>query len=208
VTDLLGADIWLFRQVNGWHAPWLDPVMLWLTHPPARPLVFALLAAGLAWAGRSRGFLAVVSAGLALAVAVALVDQIAAEILKPWADRVRPCFALADARLLLPGQARSPSFPSNHAANTFAAAMVIRAVDRRAGNIALAVAAAVAWSRIYVGVHYPLDVTAGALLGAVAGGLAGSSRNRLGSALERGARRLARFAHPSPGGNPSSSRSR
>ena len=57
------------------------------------------------------------------------------------------------------------AFPSGHAATAFAAATVIAWDSRRLAIPAYALAALVAWSRVYVGVHWPLDVIGGAALG-------------------------------------------
>lgn len=61
------------------------------------------------------------------------------------------------------------SFPSGHAATSFACATVIGAALPRARLPLYVLAALVAWSRVYVGVHYPLDILAGALVGVAAG---------------------------------------
>ena len=57
------------------------------------------------------------------------------------------------------------AFPSGHASSAFACAAVLAWASPRLRVPALVLAAAIAWSRVYVGVHWPLDVLGGAVLG-------------------------------------------
>jgi undecaprenyl-diphosphatase len=59
----------------------------------------------------------------------------------------------------------SHSFPSGHTATSFAAATVLSACLPRAAPAFYLLALAIGWSRLYVGVHWPLDVLGGALIG-------------------------------------------
>jgi undecaprenyl-diphosphatase len=59
----------------------------------------------------------------------------------------------------------SHSFPSGHTATSFAAATVLTALVPRAAPAFFVLAAAIAYSRLYVGVHFPLDVVGGAVIG-------------------------------------------
>lgn len=126
------------------------------------PLFLVLL--GALWMQRKRGLIAL----LALALTVGAADQLSAKILKPVFARQRPSVVVAESHPFF-GVRGSYSFPSVHATNSFAAALVLDAVfpGLRAGF--LVVAALVSYSRIYVGDHWPSDVVAGALLGAFVG---------------------------------------
>jgi len=83
--------------------------------------------------------------------------------LKQLVDRPRPETTLPQADPLL--HASGPSFPSGHATTAFAGATILALLLRRAVPALFVLAAGIAFSRVYVGVHYPSDVLAGAVLG-------------------------------------------
>ena len=80
-------------------------------------------------------------------------------------DRPRPFAAHAASTHLLSAASPDPSFPSDHAAAAFAIAFAVFAFWRRGGYAFLATALLIAVSRIALGLHYPSDVIAGALVG-------------------------------------------
>jgi undecaprenyl-diphosphatase len=123
--------------------------------------VFILLASLKDW---RKGVLVFILCMIGLAVADA-----GGYMLKHLFERPRPCNALQDVRLLV-GCGRSFSFPSNHALNAFAITAIFAHFFRKAALPAFFVAFLVAFSRIYIGVHYPSDVVAGALAGGVVAG--------------------------------------
>jgi undecaprenyl-diphosphatase len=96
-------------------------------------------------------------------VAVALADW-SAMGLKALFDRPRPPLRYAEPKTLVP-LPHDGSFPSGHAATSFAAATMLSFAFPRFAPFLYVLAAAVAFSRVYVGVHYPLDVIGGAILG-------------------------------------------
>jgi len=87
-------------------------------------------------------------------------------VLKATVERRRPYETLAEADPLIRASVGN-SFPSGHAATSFAGAVILGYLFRRALPGLFALAALVAVSRVYVGVHYPLDILGGAALGSV-----------------------------------------
>jgi undecaprenyl-diphosphatase len=101
---------------------------------------------------------------LLILVAVSLSDQISSALLKPLVARPRPSHVLEGVRLLA-GRGGRYGFPSSHAANIFAVWTVLALRHRKVSLFLAAIPLGVAYSRVYLGVHYPLDVLGGAILG-------------------------------------------
>ncbi len=106
----------------------------------------------------------------ATALAV-LVAEVSSGLLKTVFERDRP-FVVEPEPGPIVREPASFSFPSGHATVAFAAAVVLAATLPRLAVPAFVLAAAIAWSRVVTGVHYPLDVLGGALLGLAVGALA------------------------------------
>ncbi len=101
-----------------------------------------------------------------LIVSIFVADFIAAQLLKNTFIRIRPCNALNDAHVLV-GCTGSYAFPSAHAVNITVFAALTSYKYRFLIIPSIIIAAAVCFSRVYVGAHYPLDVIGGALVGAL-----------------------------------------
>ena len=111
---------------------------------------------------RSTWRLATATALTSAAVAL-LVNQVVAYL---W-DRPRPFVSHPGSLTLFMTHASDASFPSDHAAASFAIAASVLLLHRRTGAALLVLASAVSVARVFEGVHYPTDVIAGAAIGTV-----------------------------------------
>jgi undecaprenyl-diphosphatase len=144
----------------------LDGVMWTLSAVGRGGLVWLLIGASLAAWGRLtwRDFGRLV---LAVAIAALVTNQ----TLKPIIRRERP-FVSTPAILVIGNPPADASFPSGHATNAFAGAFVLARVAPGGRVLWWLLAVATAYSRVYLGVHYPLDVIAGGLVGVACAALA------------------------------------
>ena len=172
MNALLNLDRSLFRLLNGrWHNPLFDAVL-----PVARTSItwlplYLFLLLFILYNFRRRGWIVLYSVCTA-----ALTDTFSSTIIKNLVYRQRPC---SDPDLA--GQVRfivnycpiSSSFTSSHAANHFGLAtflyFVLRPVIGGWAAAGFVWAGLIAYAQIYVGVHYPLDVSGGALVGIATG---------------------------------------
>ena len=108
-----------------------------------------------------------------LAMAIALISYLIAGdfILKPLFARPRPC-DVNTAITILVNRPHGHSFPSGHTASAFAAAFALWLQNRKLGVPALVLAAFIAFTRLYLYVHFPTDILGGVVLGLALGALA------------------------------------
>ena len=166
------------RQLERWfvhhRAGWLNPVFEGLSWIGRLGLVWIVLACILAllW----KRYAVVVFTVLAVAV-----SDWASYGLKAVFDVERPSMRYAEPKALVPAPTDA-AFPSGHAATSFAAATVLTFARPRWAPAFYLLAVAIGFSRVYVGVHYPLDIVGGAALGvgvAIALRLLVTARRRL-----------------------------
>jgi undecaprenyl-diphosphatase len=105
---------------------------------------------------------------LGIIILITVTDQIGYRLLKEFFERARPCNALSDVLAPL-GCTGSYSFPSNHAINNFAAAAFFSMLFPKYKIVLFVTAFLVAISRVYLGLHYPSDIIAGAAIGMIFG---------------------------------------
>ena len=170
----MGLDETLFHSINGvaGRSSLLDWVMVELAKPGNLLYPVLLAAAYWFWTNRRECLIgSVVLAGV-IGTADALGTQ-----LKGLVQRPRPCVTLADVHQLL-GCGGAFSFPSNHAANTAAAAAFFHILYPRSGWFSWPLVLAIGLSRVYIGAHYLTDVLGGWVVGGLIGaGVAWFLRN-------------------------------
>jgi undecaprenyl-diphosphatase len=136
----------------------LDPIFAALSYAGAYGFVWLAIAVGISGFSWSRPWL-----WTRVGAAILLAESCSAA-LKRWFERARPPVAdpLPESLVETPA---TYSFPSGHATVSFACATVLALAVPRLAVPLYALAVLISFSRVYVGVHFPLDVLAGAVLG-------------------------------------------
>jgi undecaprenyl-diphosphatase len=175
--DISALDQYIFFLINHNSNAVLDIVMPFITNRGylfLLPYILFVLWRGYKYPGKSSGsglnFRTAVHVILISLASFALGDWIGNQI-KHAIGRVRPCNIFDDVNLLV-GCTRSFSMPSNHVINYFAAVTPLLYFTKKEISplwnfYAVLLASLVAYSRIYVGVHYPTDAIIGAVIGIV-----------------------------------------
>ena len=172
IAELIKIDHQLFYAINvgcsnvffDWLMPILRNKYVWI------PLYIFIIAYALKFY-KLKGFYLI----LFFAAAVGLADYGSASVIKPLFNRTRPCNDITMQSHLI---ARVPcgsgkSFPSSHASDHFAIALFLITIFYKKWKSTLPIlliwAAAICFAQVYVGVHFPIDVTFGALFGSLLG---------------------------------------
>lgn len=171
IETLLEYDQILFRLINGvWIHPVADAILTYARNKFIWLPLYMFILSFLIINFRVKGLIYF----LGILVVVGFCDQLSSNFLKPLVDRDRPCDnpELEEyVRTLIDCGGRS--FPSSHATNHFGIAaflsMLFGRIFRPIYAVAFAWALVISYAQVYVGVHYPLDVFVGGLLGTLLG---------------------------------------
>ena len=175
--------------------PLLDQIMLLATHLGDLALVWLVAGAVLVAQPRYRRW------GVAVLLAVVATAILGMFVLKPLFGRARPFVAYEFAGLLIPPPS-GDSFPSNHSMVSFAAAAALCCLPGKGRGVlalkvsAVAVACLIAFSRLYLYVHYPSDILAGAVIGIAVVRLRALPKRPLPSRASRPTPACARVSSP------------
>ena len=188
IETLTSLDEQILLFFNGNHTPFMDEFMSlitgkWIWIP------FYLILIDMLFKKLGPKYAALTLA--AVVVAIVMTDQVCAHVIRPYIGRLRPCnpdnpifSAITLVKDIQPG---GYSWPSCHAANTFALATLLSCVmqSRKFTAMIFIWATVVSISRLYCGVHYPTDILCGAAFGSVFGYISLVAVSRLYTALPR-----------------------
>ncbi|MGN0313990.1 MAG: phosphatase PAP2 family protein [Fusicatenibacter sp.] len=166
-------DFWILYRLQELHNGFLDGLMTGISFLGNAGWFWIVLTILLLCIPRYR------KSGIVMALALILDLCICNLALKPLVARERPCWIDPTVKLLL-DMPTDYSFPSGHSAASFAAAAGLFFYHRREGSAALIVASLIAFSRLYLFVHFPTDVLGGILTGLLCAYLARAITEKAG----------------------------
>ena len=166
--EIIQFDHRLFHLINAeWRHALLDTILPMIRSKYVwYPVYVGIIVWALTHYKNKLGYLYVLS----LLSCVAVTDLLSSSVLKPMVQRIRPCNELFTGYdvMLHVSCGYGYSFPSSHAANHFALSilcLLLFKANKSVSTILILWATAICYAQIYVGVHYPLDVLGGAILG-------------------------------------------
>lgn len=150
--------LWVHNKLSN---PILDKVIPFLTEEDNWILPILFLILFLSTIGKKKGRISLIL----IFITLGLTDFFCAQYIKPFIERVRPSHLNLDGLHLLVHKGGKWSMPSNHAANMYGLAVILSYFYNRYKRTLFSLAFIIAFSRVYVGVHYPGDVIVGGLIG-------------------------------------------
>lgn len=150
----------ILYSLQGLHSPVLDKIMVAITTLGDAGLIWIALAVVLMFTKKYR------KCGVTMAVALVIMLVVGNGVLKNIFMRERPCWIDTSIALLIENP-HDYSFPSGHTYSSIAAATVILLRSKKAGIAAMVMAVLIAFSRMYLFVHFPTDILASLFLGVV-----------------------------------------
>ena len=175
----LDHSAWYYINVV-WHNAVLDAVLIQVRNPWFWSPLYLFLLCAMPYKYKRVGWWWC----LGFFISFVISDQLSATLLKPFFHRLRPCFnpALTGIVHSLVPCGGLYGFPSSHAANHFSigifSAVTLGSRYKWVWPAAIVWALLVSYAQVYVGVHYPLDVVCGGIIGILIGILTGKLYNR------------------------------
>ena len=154
--------LWVHRSLTN---PIFDRLMPFITEEDnwILPILFLII-----FLGTSAGKKGKIALSL-LIITLGLTDLLCAQFIKPLVERIRPSHLDLDGLNLLVHKGGKWSMPSNHAANMFSLAVILSYFYGHHKLKLFSLAFMIAFSRVYVGVHYPGDILTGGIIGSFVG---------------------------------------
>lgn len=159
-------EIRFLELLQSLHFPLLNYVMIFITSLGNGGLIWIVAALFLIFQNKNM----LKREGFTIAVALIIFSVLGLLILKPIIARPRP-FVAQSVDILIK-EPMGFSFPSGHTGSSFAAASVIYFYNKKRGLLALILATLIAFSRMYLFVHYPSDIVGGLILGIISSRIA------------------------------------
>lgn len=156
------AELNFLFALQNLHCSWLDPIMIFFTQLGDNGIVWIVIALLCICFKKSR------RCGILMGVTMLFCLALGNGVIKNLVARPRPFQVLENLEILIIPQPSEYSFPSGHTMHGMAAAVTIFLHNRKAGAAALLGAVVIAFSRMYLFVHFPTDILGGAVIGTLA----------------------------------------
>jgi undecaprenyl-diphosphatase len=162
--DKIDQELFLF--LNGLHNSFFDTIMYWVTTQETWYPFYLLILIWMFWKFKKKAIIPFII----IILSITITDQLTSGVMKPFFERLRPCHNPDIQHLVhtVSGCGGLYGFASGHAANSFSLALMLFLFfnhQNKYWSFVFIWAALVAYSRVYVGVHYPGDILVGAAIG-------------------------------------------